>query len=93
MLEEEGTRLGRNGLACIVTSTPDEAWVTAAQRLARRGPSVTAFFVDGTGFGDAVHANGVLGGLRASHLSAFSLQRGGIRDGQIVLSPVGGVTQ
>jgi len=89
VLESEGVRLGRNGLACVITSAPEREWIAAAHRLARRGPRVVAFFVDPASFGGWVDTAGVLGSLQASGLPAFTLKRGGIANGQVMASPVG----
>ena len=89
VLESEGVRLGRNGLACVITSAPERGWVAAARRLVRRGPLVVAFFVDPASFGGQVDVGGVFGALQASGLPAFTLRRGGIGDGQVMLSPIG----
>jgi len=89
VLESEGVRLGRNGLACIITSAAEEEWIAAARRLVRRGPLVVAFFVDPISFGGQADMGGVLDALQASGLPAFTLRRGGITDGQVMLSPIG----
>ena len=89
MLESEGARLGRNGLACIITSAPQREWVAAAQRLSRRGPMVIAFFVDPSSFGGPVDIGEVRSTLQASGLPAFTLRRGEIGGGQVMLSPIG----
>jgi len=89
VLEGEGVRLGRNGLACVITSAAREEWIAAAHRLARRGPVVVAFFVDPTSFGGQADIGEVLGALQASGLPAFTLRRGGIANGQVMLSPAG----
>lgn len=87
VLESEGVRLGRNGLACMITSKAEEGWIAAAHRLTRRGPGVVAFFVDPASFGGGVDVGGVLDALQASGLPAFTLRRGGIADGQVMLAP------
>jgi uncharacterized protein (DUF58 family) len=89
VLESEGVRLGRNGLACVVSSASEPEWIAAARRLTRRGPRVVAFFIDPTSFGVRVDTDGVLGSLRASGLPAFTLGRGGIGGGRVLPSPIG----
>ena len=89
VLESEGVRLGRNGLACVITSAAEREWIAVARRLARRGPLVVAFFVDPVSFGSQADIGGVLGALRASGLPAFTLRRGGIANGQVLLFPAG----
>lgn len=89
VLESEGVRLGRNGLACIITSAPEREWVAAAGRVARRGPRVVPFFVDPTSFGSRVDTTSVLGSLQASGLPAFRLTLGGIGGGHVMAFPIG----
>jgi uncharacterized protein (DUF58 family) len=89
VLESEGTRLGRNGLACVISSAPEREWIAAARRLTRRGPRVVVFFVDPTSFDSRVDSGIVRGSLQASGLPAFTLGRGGIADGQLLPSPIG----
>ncbi|MEA3344695.1 MAG: DUF58 domain-containing protein [Chloroflexota bacterium] len=50
VLESEGARLGRSGLVCVITPAVETGWIAAGQSLARRGPLVTAFFVDPASF-------------------------------------------
>jgi uncharacterized protein (DUF58 family) len=89
VLENEGVRLGRNGLACVISSSPERDWVAATGRLARRGPQVVLFFIDPTTFDERVDSGDLLGSLQASGLSAFTLGRGGIGGGQVLLSRIG----
>jgi len=92
ILEHEGGRLGRNGLACVITSSSEKGWVATAHRMARRGPQVIAFFVDPSSFDGTADVGEVISSLRTSGLPAFVLRRGGIGGGQVMLTPIGDVT-
>ncbi len=76
LLVSEGTRLGRNTTAIIITPSIEPTWVAAARHLNDRGIRVVAILIDPSSFGATVTSLKTEIELVANHLPHYLIRRG-----------------